>query len=278
MKLTLGFSPCPNDTFIFDALVNGKIDTGGITFDYVMEDVETLNQWAEVGKLDITKLSYNTFLHTIDKYILLDSGSALGVGVGPLLVASKQLDLENIAAYKIAIPGIKTTANLLLSLAFPDAKNKTELIFNEIDQAVLSGKFDAGMMIHEGRFTYEAKGLVKLIDLGDWWEHQMHVPIPLGGIVMKRDTPPELLHTINRLIQQSIDYSWKQYPHLSHFITTNAQEMEEDVMRRHIMLYVNEYSFSLGEAGRHAINTMFHKALAAGLINESYKEYPIFAE
>lgn len=187
MKLTLGFSPCPNDTFIFDAMVNCKIDTRGLTFDYIMEDVETLNQWAMAGKLDVTKLSYNTFLHTVDKYALLHSGSALGKGVGPLLIAKQALDLSNAADFKIAIPGINTTANLLLSLALPDAKNKTEVLFSEIEQAVLDGTYDAGLIIHESRFTYQQKGLVKLIDLGDWWEQEMNAAIPLGGIVVKEN-------------------------------------------------------------------------------------------
>ncbi len=159
MKLTLGFSPCPNDTFIFDAMVNGKVNTHGITFDYVMEDVETLNQWAIDGKLDITKLSYNTFLKVVDQYALLHSGSALGEGVGPLLISKRPLEMTSMESYKIAIPGFNTTANLLLTLAYPNAKNKTERVFNEIEGAVLSGAFDAGLIIHENRFTYAQRGL-----------------------------------------------------------------------------------------------------------------------
>lgn len=266
MKLTLGFSPCPNDTFIFDAMVNGKIDTRGLTFDYVMEDVETLNQWAMAGKLDITKLSYNTFLHTVDKYALLHSGSALGKGVGPLLIAKKALDLSNAADLKIAIPGINTTANLLLSLALPDAKNKTEVLFSEIEQAVLDGTYDTGLIIHESRFTYQQKGLVKLIDLGDWWEQEMNAAIPLGGIVVKRELGSELAATIDAVIKDSLAYSWKYYPQLSSFVECNAQEMEEAVMRKHIDLYVNEYTTDLGDIGRAAIQTMFSKAKAAGII------------
>lgn len=266
MKLTLGFSPCPNDTFIFDAMVNGKIDTRGLTFDYVMEDVETLNQWAMAGKLDITKLSYNTFLHTVDKYALLHSGSALGKGVGPLLIAKQALDLSNAADFKIAIPGINTTANLLLSLALPDAKNKTEVLFSEIEQAVLDGTYDAGLIIHESRFTYQQKGLVKLIDLGDWWEQEMNAAIPLGGIVVKRELGSELAATIDAVIKDSLAYSWKYYPQLSSFVECNAQEMEEAVMRKHIDLYVNEYTTDLGDIGRAAIQTMFSKAKAAGII------------
>ncbi len=276
MKLTLGFSPCPNDTFIFDAMVNGLIDTNGLTFEYVMEDVETLNLWAKEGKLDITKLSYNTFLHTIDKYALLHSGSALGNGVGPLLIAKEQLDLSKAADYKIAIPGYNTTANLLLSIAYPEAKQKQEMVFNEIEDAVLNGKVDAGLIIHENRFTYQQRGLTKLVDLGDWWEGYAHAAIPLGGIVVRRSFDKELCASIDDVIKRSIEYSWKQYPHLSFFITNNAQEMEEDVMRKHINLYVNEYTSNLGEDGYRAINTLFAEAKKTGLLNEANTAFEVF--
>jgi len=272
MKLTLGFSPCPNDTFIFDAMVNGKIDTLGIGFDYVMEDVETLNQWAEQGKLDITKLSYNTFIHTVSQYALLHSGSALGEGVGPLLVSKQPLDLANIETFRIAIPGIKTTANLLLTLAFPQAKNKTELVFNEIEGAVLDGRFDAGLIIHEGRFTYQQKGLTKLIDLGDWWEQTTHAAIPLGGIVIRRSLPVTVCVAVDGIIRKSLAYSWQRYPELSPFIISNAQEMEEEVMRKHIQLYVNDYTADLGVKGRNAISTLFGKAMQAGLLKTEMTE------
>lgn len=272
MKLTLGFSPCPNDTFIFDAMVNGKIDTKGITFDYVMEDVGTLNKWAEHDKLDITKLSYSTFLHTVSQYALLHSGSALGVGVGPLLVSKQPLDLKDIDQFRIAIPGFNTTANLLLSLAFPQAQNKTERIFSEIESAVLSGEFDAGLLIHEGRFTYQKKGLTKLLDLGDWWEQATQAAIPLGGIVIRRSFDKELCATVDNIIKESLAYSWQRYPQLAPFITENAQEMEEDVMRQHIQLYVNDYSTDLGITGRKAITTLFDKAKAGGLIKGELPE------
>lgn len=268
MKLTLGFSPCPNDTFIFDAMVNGMIDTKGITFDYVMEDVETLNKWAEQGKLDITKLSFNTFLHTATKYALLHSGSALGEGVGPLLVAREPVDPAKIDTLKIAVPGLNTTANLLLTLAYPQAKNKTALVFSEIERAVLDGEYDAGLIIHESRFTYQQRGLTKLIDLGDWWEQTTHAAIPLGGIVIRRSFDKELCATVDSIIKESLAYSWQHYPELSSFVTENAQEMEEEVMRKHINLYVNEYTTNLGEKGRSAIATLFEKAGMAGLLKE----------
>ena len=272
MKLTLGFSPCPNDTFIFDAMVNGKIDTHGIEFDCVMEDVGTLNNWAEQGKLDITKLSYSTFLHTVNQYALLHSGSALGQGVGPLLVAKTALSLSLLEDYSIAIPGFNTTANLLLSLAFPQAKRKTEMVFSDIEEAVIDGSYDAGLLIHEGRFTYQSKGLTKLIDLGEWWEQATHAAIPLGGIVVRRHFDTTLCATIDNVIKESLAYSWAHYPTLAPFVTANAQEMEEDVMRQHINLYVNSYTTDLGETGRNAIITLFDQAKAAGLLNNELPE------
>ena len=272
MTLTLGFSPCPNDTFIFDAMVNGKIDTHGISFDYVMEDVETLNNRAAQGKLDITKLSYNTFLHTVQQYALLHSGSALGQGVGPLLVSLMPYAPGEIDKLRIAIPGINTTANLLLTLAHPGAVNKTEMVFSDIENAVLSGAFDAGLVIHEGRFTYRKKGLTKLMDLGDWWEQETNAAIPLGGIVIRRSFDKKLCATVDSIIKKSLEYSWKQYPELAPFVTANAQEMEEDVMRKHIQLYVNDYCADLGEKGRAAISTLFQKANAAGLIKDELPE------
>ena len=276
MKLTLGFSPCPNDTFIFDAMVNNKIDTRGITFEYMMEDVATLNKWVEEGKLDITKLSYSTFLHTVQQYALLHSGSALGKGVGPLLIAKEQLDLKNIADFKIAIPGFNTTANLLLSIAYPQAKNKTELVFSDIEQAVIDDKYDAGLIIHESRFTYAQKGLVKLMDMGDWWENFANAPIPLGGIVLRRSFDKELSVTIDSIIKESLAYSWNNYPALSQFVKDNAQEMEESVMRQHIELYVNNYSTDLGEEGRQAIIQLFEQAKKAGLVDAQNLPASIF--
>lgn len=269
MKLTLGFSPCPNDTFIFDAIVNGLIDTKGLSFDYVMEDVETLNQMAIQGKLEITKLSYGTYLNLAKPYALLHSGSALGKGVGPLLVSKKPINFDEIANYKIAIPGAKTTANLLLSMASPAAKNKTEIIFSEIEAGILDGTFDIGLIIHEGRFTYADKGLHKILDLGDWWENTMNAAVPLGGIVMKRNFEKSIISQVDELIKESVLYSWNNYPKLSNFVKNNAQEMDESVMRQHIQLYVNEFTTDLGAVGIHSIETLFQQAKSAGLVNET---------
>lgn len=253
MKLSLGFSPCPNDTFIFDALVNGKIDTRGFQFEVAMEDVETLNRWAMQEKLDVTKISYGVLPRILPAYRVLDAGGALGKGVGPLLVACQPMDLEQVAGMRIALPGANTTAHMLFTLAFPEAKQKTFLPFHEIEDAVLRGDADAGVIIHENRFTYAAKGLHKLIDLGEFWEHNTQSPIPLGGIVMNRRFDPAIMVKIDGLIRESVMYSWQQYPVLSDFVRDHAQEMSEDVMRQHINLYVNNYSTALGPEGRAAI-------------------------
>jgi 1,4-dihydroxy-6-naphthoate synthase len=252
MTFTLGFSPCPNDTFIFDALVNKKIDTEGLHFEPHLEDVQTLNQWAIQGKLDITKLSYGVLPLVLNIYSLLNSGSALGTGVGPLLITNEKNQNADISAEIIAIPGENTTAHLLFSLAYPKAKNKIFLRYDEIEEFVLSNK-GLGVIIHENRFTYEQKGLVKIKDLGDYWEQQTGNPIPLGGIVVKKNVPVEIQHTINRLIKSSIEYAFSNYPVLNDYIRKHAQEMSEEVMRKHIDLYVNNYSIDLGEKGINAV-------------------------
>ncbi len=266
MTLSLGFSPCPNDTFIFDALVHGKIDTQGLQFDYVLEDVETLNQWAMEGRLQLTKLSYNAFLKTVSRYALLHSGSALGKGVGPLLIQKAGRVIPDLSQARIAIPGINTTANLLFSLAYPQAVHKSEILFSAIEDAVLNDEFDAGLVIHESRFTYAEKGLALIRDMGDWWEETAGAAIPLGGIVARRDLPVSVIAQVDKLIADSLRFAWKNYPELAPFVTENAQEMDEQVMRQHIGLYVNEYSEDLGRGGEHAILTLFQKAVGAGLI------------
>ena len=259
MKLTLGFSPCPNDTFIFDALVNGKNDTAGIEFDVVLEDVETLNQWALLGRLDITKLSFPAFFQSLDKYILLTSGSALGKGVGPLLISKNnfQYATSDIEHSSIAIPGLNTTANMLLGFAFPGAMNKTPTLFSKIEDAVLNGKTDLGVIIHENRFTYQQKGLHKVVDLGEYWEEKMKVPIPLGGIAVKKSIDKTTCLQINKLIKKSIESSFTNYPAISDYVKQHSQTMSEDVMRQHIELYVNNYSISLGDEGKKAISILF---------------------
>ena len=254
MKLTLAFSPCPNDTFIFDALVNKKIDTEDFEFDVLLKDVQTLNQLALQNKIDISKISYGVLALLTENYYLLNSGGALGKGVGPLLIAKSKLQIESLADKKIAIPGENTTAHMLFTLAFPHAKNKVFKIFNEIEDAVLNGEVDAGVIIHENRFTYQDKGLIKLIDLGDYWETQTQLPIPLGGIVAKKGLDTLTIKKLDSLIKASVEYSFKNnYEVLSDYVKQHAQEMSEEVMRKHIDLYVNNFSVDLGEAGKNAV-------------------------
>ncbi|MDI9364650.1 MAG: 1,4-dihydroxy-6-naphthoate synthase [Flavobacterium sp.] len=257
MKLTLGFSPCPNDTFIFDALVNGKIETDGLEFDVQLEDVQTLNEWAKAGNLDVSKISYGVLPLVLNNYVTLNSGGALGKGVGPLLISKWAVGSQwSIDDKTIAVPGVNTTAHMLFSLAFPNANNKQFLVFNQIEDAVLSGKVDAGVIIHENRFTYQDKGLIKLMDLGEYWEQQLQVPIPLGGIIAKRGLGNNLAKKIDSLIKQSVEYAFANYPKLTDYTRQHSQEMSEFVMRQHIDLYVNNYSISLGDEGKKAVTTM----------------------
>ncbi len=258
MKLTMGFSPCPNDTFIFDALVNSKIDTDELKFEVILEDVETLNKLAIKNTLDISKISYGVLPLLLENYIVLNSGSALGTGVGPLLIANEEVDYEAIKNYTIAIPGEHTTAHILFNLAFSDATNKIFIRYNEIENFVISekGKKVAGVIIHENRFTYQQKGLIKIIDLGEFWEQKTQSPIPLGGIVAKRNIPATLLKKIDGLIKKSIKYSFANYPTITEYVRKHSQEMEEDIMRKHIDIYVNDNSIDLGETGKKAVRGM----------------------
>jgi len=256
MKLTLGISPCPNDTFIFDALVNGRVDTGPLRFEVVLEDVETLNQWALAGRLDVSKISYGVLPLVAGAYRLLDAGGALGRGVGPLLVARPGAGPFRPASMRVAIPGEQTTANLLFSLAFPGARHRSFLLFSRIEEAVLRGDVDAGVIIHESRFTYAARGLAQLLDLGEYWERQTGAPIPLGGIVVRRDLGVELARDLDQLVRQSLERARAGLPRLSDYVRSHAQEMDEAVMRQHIDLYVNDFSLALGEAGRRAVETL----------------------
>ena len=253
--IQIGFSPCPNDTFIFDALVNNKIDTGNLQFDPVLEDVQTLNQWAIEGKLAVTKLSYGVLPLVKHQYSLLNSGSALGRGVGPLLITNDELLTTKIEDNLIAIPGENTTAHLLFSLAYPNAKNKVFLRYDEIENFVLQGK-GLGVIIHENRFTYTDKGLRKIKDLGDYWEETTGNPIPLGGIVAKKTIPIPIQKLIDSLIRHSIEYAFSQYPQLNDYIRSHSQEMSDDVMRSHIDLYVNKFSLDLGDEGRAAVEKL----------------------
>lgn len=273
--LTLAISPCPNDTFIFDALLHHKIDTEGLDFKLVFADVEQLNQAAFKEEYDITKLSYHAYAYVSDKYILLRSGSALGTNCGPLLISKKELSEDSLKNASIAIPGKYTTANFLFSLKYPLALHKTAVLFSEIEDGLLNDTFDAGVIIHENRFTYSAKGLKKIIDLGEYWEQTYKVPIPLGGIAMRRTASKELQLAVERIIRRSIEFAFAHPQSSSDFVQAHSQEMSVDVCRQHIELYVNKYSIQLGFDGELAVNTLYKIAQENNIIPDLI--YPIFA-
>ena len=273
MTLSLGFSPCPNDTFIFDAMIHHKIDTEGLDFSVSFDDVETLNQKAFRQELEITKLSFHAYAYVTDNYVLLNSGSALGFGVGPLLISKTELTNPNseIGKLRIGIPGKYTTANFLLSLAYPEAENKTEMLFSEIEDALNNNLIDVGLIIHENRFTYLEKGFKKVRDLGEFWEELTSCPIPLGGIVIKRSLPDETKKIVNRVIRRSVEFAFKNPKSGLDFIRSHAQEMSEEVMYKHIELYVNKYSIDLGDEGRRAVSVLFDAAATLNIIPKPTK-------
>ncbi|WP_039052949.1 1,4-dihydroxy-6-naphthoate synthase [Sphingobacterium sp. T2] len=283
MKLSLGFSPCPNDTFIFDALIHHKIDTEGLTFEVEYHDVETLNHKAFNRELAITKLSYHAFAYAVEDYELLDAGSALGFGVGPLLITKRTELAEQLAAFagkplpeqfhqlKVGIPGKYTTANFLLGLAYPSLQNKEIMVFSDIESALLDERIDLGLIIHENRFTYQDKGLFKVVDLGDYWEKTTESPIPLGGIAIRRDMPEEIKNKVNKLIRKSVEYAFANPKSGLEYIRAHAQEMDEEVMYKHIDLYVNQYSVDLGPLGKKAIQSMFERAYTLNIVPKTSK-------
>lgn len=259
MKYTLGFSPCPNDTFIFDALVNNKIDIQGLQFDVRLEDIETLNELAINNHLDFTKVSYGVLPLILKNYKVLNSGSALGKGVGPLLISKEKTSFDEVNDCTIAIPGENTTAHLLFSQAFPNAKNKIFKRYDEIENFVLNaGDKSLGVIIHENRFTYFDKGLQKVVDLGSFWEEKTGYPIPLGGIVGKRSIDEKMLIKVDLLIKESIQFAFKNYPVITDYVKMHSQEMEPEVMKKHIDLYVNNYSIYLGGDGKKAIEKVLN--------------------
>ena len=268
MRLSLAFSPCPNDCFMFDAIVNRRIDLEGLEFSVTLADIEALNHAAFAGAPDVTKLSFHAYAYCADRYVLLDAGSALGRNCGPLLISKRPIDRAEVerGELAIAIPGRYTTANLLCGLAFPAARNKTEVLFSEIEPVLLDGRFDAGVIIHENRFTYEARGLRKIIDLGEFWETETGAPIPLGGIVAKRSLPDEVKHAMNRVMRRSVEYAFAHRDASLPYVRAHAQEMSEAVMYQHIDLYVNEYSVDLGGQGRRAVQVLFDRARQTGLV------------
>ena len=270
MKIRLAISPCPNDTFAFEALLNGRIDTEGLEFETTLADIQQLNNYALAGEFDVCKVSYSAFFGFCDQYAMLKCGSALGYNVGPLLVCSNESLSKNFDAKNstIAIPGKGTTAYLLLRHLFPEATNTSELIFSEIEQAVINGKFDAGVLIHEGRFTYSSKGLYLINDLGELWQNRYSLPIPLGGISVKRSLS-HLHEKLNRILQRSIEFAIANPSLSTDYIRANAQEMSEDVQRKHIELYVNRDTYEISKEGRDAVSKLFSTAIDANMLKEA---------
>jgi len=266
MEITLGISSCPNDTYTFDALVHKKIDTKGIDFKVVMADVQELNRRAFIGDLQMTKLSYFAYAQVYKNYQILDAGSALGFANGPLFICKKGNESAINPKSRIVIPGKETTANLLFSMAYPDYTDKTECLFSEIESKIMSGEYDAGVIIHENRFTYAERGFSKLRDLGDFWEKKTHSPIPLGAITIRRDVPEDLKLTINQLLRESIEYANTHPQESNAYIHENAQAIEDDVLKKHIALFVNDFSLSLGKQGMAAIEILYDNALKQGII------------
>jgi 1,4-dihydroxy-6-naphthoate synthase len=269
--LSLGFSPCPNDTFIFDALVHGRIPAPGVQLGEVrLEDVETLNRWARDGVLDVTKVSYGVVPLLLDEYVVLRSGGALGRGCGPLVVSREGLDRERLAGCRVAIPGRNTTANLLFRLFAPDAPPGEEMPYDRIMPAVVGGEVDAGLIIHESRFTYAEQGLVSVVDLGAWWELETGAPIPLGAIVARRGLGAERIRAADEAIRASVEFALQNPEASRQFVAAHAREMTPEVTRQHIGLYVNRYSVDLGAEGEAAVRTLLQGAQRAGLVGTAH--------
>jgi 1,4-dihydroxy-6-naphthoate synthase len=264
--LSLGYSPCPNDTFIFFALVHGRIPLPGLAFREHLADVETLNRLAGSGELDVTKISYHAFGHLRGDYALLRTGGALGRGCGPLLVARRPLPPAELGRCRIAIPGRLTTAGLLLQLYGGADIQAVVLPYDRILPAVRDGEVDAGLIIHESRFTYQAYGLTCMVDLGHWWQELTGLPLPLGGILARRSLGPALIGTIEQAIGASLAWARRHPEETRAYLRQHAQELDDEVIDRHITLYVNDFSLDLGEEGLAAVRELLARAEKAGLI------------
>jgi len=269
-NLKIAISPCPNDTFMFWAMLHRQVDTCGMTFSVAMRDIEQLNRAATEQEFDVVKISYAHYPKVSQAYQLLSAGSALGFGNGPLLVSRRKIYPDEVPHLRIAVPGVHTTANLLLTMAYPTATNKKEYLFSDIEEVVLSDEADAGLLIHETRFTYTQKGLRKIMDMGEYWENETGLPLPLGGIAVRRDLPEKTKHQLNASLRESVHYALQNPNATDEFVVLHAKEMSLDVCRKHINLYVNEFSVDLGEKGKQAIHTLFNKGTAAGLFSEVF--------
>ncbi len=279
--LSIGFSPCPNDTFIFHALVSGAIPTKDFRLlPETLADVETLNQWALAGRLDVTKLSFHALGHVLDEYVLLATGAALGRGCGPLLVSrSGSLTPESLADQTIAIPGHYTTAAMLLKMCYPECQTITVMPFDQIMPALVAGTVGAGVIIHEGRFTYQRHGLRLVTDLGAWWEETTGHPIPLGGIVARRSLGQEIIAALETAIRASLQSAFRHPERSRIYIKAHAQEIDDQVIADHIGLYVNDYSLDLRADGRAAVREFLRRGQAAGLFpGDNARHASIFSQ
>ncbi len=266
--LSLAISPCPNDTFIFDPIIQKRIDLEGLKFEHQLYDVETLNNMALRGGVDMIKVSFFTYLLLQQNFVLLDSGSAMGFGSGPILISKNDYTLEDLPDLTVAIPGQYTTAHMLFRIATPQVKKKEFMVFSEIENAILEGKVDAGVIIHENRFTFEQKGLRKILDLGKFWEQLTGSPIPLGGIIVRKGLGYNIINKLNRIMFRSVEYALKHPAETMPFVRQHAQAMDEVVMQKHISMYVNENTLSLGTGGKVALSKLLQIAIEKGLIRE----------
>lgn len=262
MRLTFGFTPCPNDAFAFHALVHGLVPAP-FAVEQVLLDIEELNRRAGRAELELTKLSFGAAAAAGERYRLLRSGAALGRGVGPLVVARDARSLEDAATGRIAVPGRETTAFLLLRLAAPALGDVVELRYDRILPAVVAGEAEAGLIIHESRFTYGEHGLVAVADLGEWWEGETHLPVPLAGIFARSDLEPELVGAAEAAIRSSVEYAFANPEASRSYVRSLSHELSDAVCAAHIALYVNEHSVDIGNEGLAAIDRLLGRAAAA---------------
>ncbi|HPX75508.1 MAG TPA: 1,4-dihydroxy-6-naphthoate synthase [Bacteroidales bacterium] len=268
MKLKLAISPCPNDTFMFDALINKKIDTKNFDFEIIIDDIEKLNSYTKQQEVDISKTSFHNFLKISDNYQLLNSGTAMGKNCGPLIVSKRKIYPDELKHCKIAIPGESTTANLLMQIFFKEAQNKNVYLFSDIEELVLSNECDAGLLIHETRFTYQKRGLKLIADLGNLWENKFNLPIPLGGIIVKRSLPDKIKQEIDKMLSESINLAFQNPRSTIPFMKKHAVEMDEEIMMQHVNLYVNEYSKDIGDLGKKSIYKLREEFLKLNNLEE----------
>lgn len=268
MELTLGISPCPNDTFAFGAAIHGYIDTEGLRFNTQLSDIKELNLAARTGIFDVCKVSFFAYQFIRNHYTLLEAGAALGRGVGPLIVAKTPMTAADLGAAKIALPGRDTTAHLLLNFFAPHAMQRQEMLFHQIMPAVAQGRVDAGVVIHESRFTYQEHDLHLVQDLGEYWESETGLPIPLGGIVAQKRLGEAVIAKLNRVLRKSVEFAFAHPTQLMPYVAEHAQELSEDVMRKHIALYVNDFSVDLGPEGHAAVDRLLQEAQAIEVLGK----------